>query len=519
MTPLIRRIYLSTVFLTGLAVLVVEVAAVRVFAPYFGSSLYVLSGVLTVILMALSCGYYYGGRLADRHPTPVVLYTIITLAGLLLLICTYAANFILPIIGPYTPLAIGPLLYSLLFFFIPAFLLGIDSPFVIKLASQSTDESERGAIVGSTFFWSTIGSITGSLLAGFYLIPSFGLTTTLYGTSISLLILGVGAGYLVATYHTPPLLIHWYRLWPLALIIGIVCGALIIVSLHQEPKQVFLYERDGLYSNIKIFDQDYHGQTARFLKRDTNSSSAIYPGSDELVFTYTQFAPLFTSLKADATSFLLVGGGAYTIPRTLHKLYPDLAITVAEVEPSLFGLAQTYFELPMTDNITNQVIDGRMLLARSTTTYDVIYLDAFSTGHFIPPHLVTTEFFALVRERLSPDGVLFINFIGNRRTTEAASVTGSFFKTLMTSFPSISVYSNATDYPRLLQNLIVVARPHPDLPSTLPPDIEINNQGIVTTVDALQVPYAPLIQAADVIFTDDRSTLERMLVAERSWSM
>ena len=76
MTPLVRRIYLSTVFLTGLAVLVVEVAAVRVFAPYFGSSLYVLSGVLTVILMALSCGYYYGGRLADRHPTPVVLYTI-----------------------------------------------------------------------------------------------------------------------------------------------------------------------------------------------------------------------------------------------------------------------------------------------------------------------------------------------------------------------------------------------------------------------------------------------------------
>ncbi len=519
MTPFVRRIYLSTVFLTGLAVLVVEVAAVRIFAPYFGSSLYVLSSVLTVILLSLSCGYYYGGRLADRYPSPIVLYTIITLAGLLLLLTTILANLILPSIGPYTPLAIGPLLYSLLFFFIPAFLLGIDSPFVIKLASQGAAESERGAIVGSTFFWSTVGSILGSLLAGFYFIPTFGLTITLYIVSIGLLLLGSVAGVLVASHHTPPLPIRWRQFWPLGLLIGCLLGALMVYAWQHEAQAGLLYERDGLYSNIKIYESEYFGRTARFLQRDTNASSAIYPESDELVFTYAQFAPLFTALGVEAESFLLLGGGAYTIPRTLHARYPALDIVVAEIEPSLFDLAQTYFALPVTNQITNHVIDGRMLLARSTTTYDVIFIDAYSTGHFVPPHLATTEFFALVRERLTPDGVVFVNFIGNRRTTDDISLTGSFLKTLGQSFTNLTVYTNAPTRDTILQNLMVIARPNNQLPSTLPPDLVITNQGATTTTGTLQVPHTHLVHDNDVVFTDDMSSLEQLLVTERSWSL
>ena len=173
---LLRVIYLGTVFVTGAGVLIVEVTAVRFLAPYFGASLYVLSSVLTVILLALALGYYAGGRLSDRLPSHQPLYTLITGAGLTLLALTYAALHTLPDLGAIFPLAIGPLVVALLFFFVPAFLLGIDSPYVIRLLTDIEPPERRGGIVGATFFWSTAGSITGSLLAGFVLVPLLGLT-------------------------------------------------------------------------------------------------------------------------------------------------------------------------------------------------------------------------------------------------------------------------------------------------------------------------------------------------------
>ena len=155
-------ILFSTIFITGAAVLIFEVAAVRALSPLFGASIYVVSSVLTIILAALSLGYYFGGRLADKQPHVSVLYTVIGLSGLTMNLLYFFSLKIFPTAGTYLPITIGPLILSAIFFLFPAFLLGIDSPFVIKLLTSKDDHEHNGAVVGSTFFWSTVGSIFGS---------------------------------------------------------------------------------------------------------------------------------------------------------------------------------------------------------------------------------------------------------------------------------------------------------------------------------------------------------------------
>jgi Predicted spermidine synthase with an N-terminal membrane domain len=196
MNSLPRLIFFATIFITGAAVLIFEVAAVRALSPYFGASIYVISSVLTVILAALSLGYYFGGRLADRRPEPGVLYIIIGMSGLVMNGLFYLSLHLFPIAGSVLPITFGPLILAAVFFLMPAFLLGIDSPFVIKLLTTN-DTEHNGAVVGSTFFWSTIGSIVGSLISGFVLIPYLGLDYTFVGTATFLSFISLCAAWVI----------------------------------------------------------------------------------------------------------------------------------------------------------------------------------------------------------------------------------------------------------------------------------------------------------------------------------
>ena len=170
----VRYFLYGTVFITGASVLIIEVVAVRMLAPQFGSSLYVLSSVLTIILAALSVGYYIGGNLADRNPHYEPLYSTIALSGVAVIALEFFALLILPYGSAFFSIVTGPLILGSVLFFLPAFMLGIVSPYVIKLLTRRTREDEIGAVVGATFFWGTIGSITGSLLTGFFSCHSLG---------------------------------------------------------------------------------------------------------------------------------------------------------------------------------------------------------------------------------------------------------------------------------------------------------------------------------------------------------
>src|SRR5688572_4445989 len=123
----------STVFLTGMAILIVEVAATRILAPYFGNSIFTFSSVIGIILAALSLGYYLGGRLADRRPSNFMFYGLIAAGGVSVLLLQLLNLMLLPRIAYQLSMIHGPLYISLLLFLLPALLIGMLSPFAIKL--------------------------------------------------------------------------------------------------------------------------------------------------------------------------------------------------------------------------------------------------------------------------------------------------------------------------------------------------------------------------------------------------
>ncbi len=511
---------LITVCITGSSVLIFEVAAVRMLTPHFGSSLYVLSSVLTVVLAALSCGYYVGGRLADRLPYSAPLFLIIASAGATMLFLFHISQYLLPFSGQVLSVTTGPLLCALCLFFIPAFLLGIDSPFVIKLLTATSTSSTTGALVGSTFFWSTIGSIVGSLLSGFYLIPFLGITHTIIGVSLALIIWCIIA-QLIMSHIFPPATelrtIEGNTLRALGLI-GIISVVLTYFILSYSDVPVLeapLYRADGYYSELYIFDATLGTTTYRFLKNDNNFSSAMIPGSNTLVFPYTQLANIYEDFSISPKNYLVLGSGAYTIPRYITRTRPDTTIDVVEIESRLYPLSVHYFELPDSPHIQNHFVDARAFLHATTTQYDVIFSDVFSSGHFIPPHLSTVEFFQELKSHLKPNGVIVLNFIGALFQPDQ-NLTDSMRHTITSVFPNQSLFAMTASTSPALQNLVFVMR-HDTLPIAIDQNRIVTDyfNNTQTLVARNQVTTQSAQPESQIVFTDDRAPVEPLLLKQQ----
>ena len=184
-----------TVFVTGAAVLTIEVTATRILSPYFGMTLFTVSSVLSVILAALSFGYWSGGKLVDRYPSLNTLFSTILTGGFFTLVIHVLRNAVLPTWGTAFDMMGGPLVTSLILFFLPSFMLGMVSPIAIRLSAEKL--STVGEVAGNIFFFSTMGSIAGSLATGFILIPHFPVSTIIISTGV--ILVGMGLIGLVKT--------------------------------------------------------------------------------------------------------------------------------------------------------------------------------------------------------------------------------------------------------------------------------------------------------------------------------
>ena len=504
----------STVFITGLAVLVLEVAAIRMLAIYFGNSLYVLSSILSVILAALALGYFFGGRCADRYPTPLVLYTLISAAGLALLLVYVLSGLFFPSLSDVFGLIWGPLVLAG-FFLIPAFLLGVDSPYVIRLLSRDSSSAHAGKVAGTTFCLSTVGSIVGSILAGFWLIPTIGTQLTIISTAGALIVLGI-LGILFFQSESG---LHYKALISILLTIAIAGVLLLLFGLKGISAfgPEVIYATDGLYSHVQVREQRTQRGMVRSLRLDSSMASSIFLDPELRTYhpyLYAQYAKLYQATTPDARDFLLIGGGGYTIPRYLLATDESLQITVIEPEKILLDIAHTYLDLPRSDRLTNVTNDGRVYVRTSPDdSYDVIFANAMQTGLSIPTHLVTTEYFLEIDRVLRTDGVFILNVIGTLRE-ESPSLLGSINKTLESVFPSVSLYKVHTIERPGPDNFIFVAQTEEDLAG--PHDIMVHDYDLQHHPAAerhIPLPYKDL--SDEHIFIDNKTTLiERLLVRE-----
>lgn len=437
------------VFLTGACVLVIEVVATRILAPYFGNTIFTYSSILGVVLAALSIGYYYGGRLADKRPDSRLFYGIIAVGGAAVFLLHVLTISLLPYLSRQLSITTGPLVTSVVLFLVPAVLLGMLSPFAIKLQQVFVPQKGIGTIAGEMFFWSTLGSIAGSLATGFVLVPLFGVDHIILGVGVVLVALGVVPLALVSgkRFRTiAPLLIAGSLLFSVqAPVIGDV--------LNQQAG--LIYSQDGLYEKLAVFDGEYNGRPTRFFQQDRSNSGAMYLDSDELVYDYTKYYSLYKLFKPDTRNALVIGGGVYSVPKALLQDLPDVHVDVSEIEPSLHQLSRQYFRVPDTPRLSSFTDDGRRLLDKGGKQYDYIFSDVYYSLYSIPSHFTTEDFFSLANQRLTEDGIFVANLIGSLERQEP-SLIFSEMRTFQKAFPNSYFFATGSPSSPATQNIMFV---------------------------------------------------------------
>lgn len=439
---------LLVVFITGAAVLVVEVLALRILSPYYGNTIFSASSVISVILAALSLGYYYGGKLADKYPSLKIFFGIIFVSGFWVFLLQVFILFALPNIAHKLSLIYGPLITAIIMFFIPSWLWGMLSPYVIKLQQVLSPQQGIGTISGKVFFWSTLGSILGSLATGFVFIPNF---------SVNNIIMSVGAVLMLMGF----VVLMFLRLKKkilisiiLLIILNLIFVFSFVLGVEQNPN--LIYKKDGVYQEITVIDSQYQDRPVRLLYQDNIVSSGMYKDSDELLFDYSRYYEVYKIFKPEIKNFMLIGTAAYTIPKEIGRALPEAEMDLVDIEPGLLDIAVKYFDFQKTDKVHDYIDDGRRFLYTSQKKYDYIFGDAYSSLYSIPSHLTTLEFFETVRDKLSEGGIFVANFIGSLEDNEK-SLTLSQIKTFQRVFPNS--YFIAVDDPNSLdiQNIMFIA--------------------------------------------------------------
>lgn len=432
------------VFICGAVVMILELTGSRVMAPYLGTSLFVWSSLIGLILGALSLGYWYGGKVADKNPGWKQFSLIILISALLIGLTAWGKDVALILINSLTKdVRFGSILASLLLFAPASVTLGMISPYAVRLKIESLTTS--GKTVGNLYAISTLGSIFGTFLAGFYLISHFGTTSLIFILAITLAITS-----LIAFYEKPAI-----KLLLIIIFVSSLAGWQIV---RAEAENFGYIDVDTAYQRVNIFNDidKATGKVVRYMKTDNYAvQSGIFLDSDELVFDYTKFYRLSRHFKPDPKNALMLGGAAYTYPRDFLKNYPGASIDVVEIDPEITALARKYFNLKDDPRLSIIHEDGRTFLNRNEKKYDVIFGDAFKS--FNPPFQLTTlEAVKLLSDSLADDGVVLINLISAIEGPKGELLRAEL-KTFQQVFPETAVFEVSTSDPYEAQNIMLVA--------------------------------------------------------------
>lgn len=428
-TPLtvgLRRYLYLTAAVTGAAIMIVEILGAKMLAPYLGTSHFVWTAQIAVTLVALACGYYAGGRWVDRSPRLGRLYGAILAAAVYLCasvwVCEPVAYGCLEL-----DLAAGSLLASAFLFFVPLGLLAMVGPFFVRMLTGSVDTV--GGNVGRLTAISTIGSVVGTLLIGYVLIPFLPNSVTMYLTALALML--VAAGYFIGPARKTA------KLLPVLLTVllgaGVGYAGVRQDRLHAGGVQE-LYRGNSNCGLLQVVE--WADPPRRSLLNDYLTQNAYDPKARQSVTMYTYMlhglARAYTPRIGDA---LCIGLGVGVVPDELAR--EGARVDVVEINPAVVPLAAKYFGLKP-EKLNIHFGDGRYFVSRCKKQYDTIILDAF-LGDSSPSHLLTREAFASMRRILKAEGTLVANVFG-ALSHENDFFTASLAKTLGAVFKSVRIH-------------------------------------------------------------------------------
>jgi spermidine synthase len=498
------------VFVAGMASMSLEFAASRLLIPVFGSSIFTWGSLIGVILTGLSIGYHIGGKLADKNPSFQKLCLVIFSAGLYIIFIP----FIAPTITSTFIQFVSDSHYASLFavftlLIVPTFLLGIVSPYAIKLATRRL--AELGNVSGNLYSLSTVGSIVGTFLTVFVLIPTFEINYIIFGLGVALMFFSS----LFGLARFPKVLAAFV----VVLLLFFPSISLSSAGTAMVHTGTLVYEKETLYSHLDVIDSG----NVRTLYLDGNIHSQMYKDKpEELVNTYTKYFHLGFLFNPNAKDILFIGGGGFSGPKNFLNMYSDVRIDVVEIDPDVISAARDYFNLPIDNDGSRLMIyndDARNFLSKiEKKKYDLIILDAFSKN-YVPFHLMTLEYFQLLDNKLTSDGIIISNNIGSM-TGDRSHIVRAVYKTISQVFPSVYVFPTEHNSGNL-QNIMLAAMKTPaveyskDELRQLASNNDINNHNSSTALadlDYLKHLYEAELKTDDVpLLTDQFAPVEILI--------
>jgi spermidine synthase len=491
------------VFVVGTGSLGAEIAAVRLLAPYFGASTIVWANTIGIVLVALSVGYWLGGRLADRHPNMRALCLTALLAAVLLAAVPFAADPLLEVaVDALDEISAGAFLGSLVAVLVlvavPVLLLGTVSPWAIRLGVQSVEEA--GTVAGRLYALSTAGSLVGTLVSALVLIPLVGTRRTFLIFALAIAVVAVLGLRPVRRYAVAPAVI--------AALIALPVGTL-KAKTDEDARVIHEAETEYQYARVLQYDDGSRtlelneGQAQHSICQAECDAGAAGPKNPASVLTGDvwdgHLVDHFAARGEPPRRVAILGNAAGTTSRAYEEFFPRTRVDGVEIDSELSEIGRRWFDM---DNPRLHLYheDARPFLRRIDARYDVISVDAYRQP-YIPFYLTTVEFFETARDRLAPGGVLIVN-VGHPKGQDdlekvlSATIGEVFPHVMRDPIESTNTLLVASAAPLSAERIGAAA---PSLPSALRP-----------TAYAASARLAAPLRGGDV-YTDDKAPVEWLI--------
>jgi len=497
----LKKYYLYiAVFFSGMTALAVELSASRLIGNIYGSSNLVWASVIGLILIYLTAGYWLGGKISDKKPNYRTFYGILMWASL-------SVGFVPMVSRPilrYTANAFdqmqiavlaGAFITILLLFVVPVTLIGMVSPFALKMALK--DSKTAGKVSGRLSAISTIGSFIGTFLPVLVLIPLIGTYRTFLFFSSLLMIIAI-VGYVITVDFKSWLRYSWM---PILLILLWIFGTRGVDKLTDS----MIFETESSYNYIQVIEKD----SFRYLRTNEGQGlhSVYHPTELNYFGPWSQalVAPFFNSyphLLDSVNRMAIIGLAGGTTARQASMVFDEILIDGFEIDPKIVEVGRQYFGMNQ-PNLTVHIEDGRWGLAHIDQMYDVISIDAYRPP-YIPWHLTTVEFFTIVNDHLTEDGVLSVN-IG--RSPLDRTLVNDLGTTIGEVFPSIFIMDIPDSF-----NTILFATKQPgsweDFHLNFNMLLQMNVEPLLLDAMAMTIDNQQSLPKTTQVYTDDRAPIE-----------
>ncbi len=479
-----------------MAVMAIELGASRLLAPYFSSSQIVWTIIIGAIMIAMALGNIWGGRLADKNPSPDKLYARIFVVAIWIAAIPLLGKYVIAGISLLLASFVGSnfLIWASLFscialFVYPLMLLGTVSPSLVKYSIASLDES--GKIVGELNALNTIGSIIGTFTPTFITIPAV-------GTSWTFLIFA-GILLLIALFYFISARRHLVKCAvSLCLVVILtVFGAGSSFAFWAESGST-MDEDESIYNYLQVTENEHEVKLSTNVLFGIQSIARKDGGLTGMYYDYALAAPFMANVtEKDDFDILILGMGSGTYAKQCYEYFDNTHIEGVEIDKKILDLAYSRFGLPRDARIECIEFDGRAYL-RNAGKYDVIMVDAYR-DITIPFQMSSVEFFKEVKSHLKEDGVMTVNL--NMRSDKKDSINAYLCDTIASVFPNVYTADCGG-------NREVFASMQPDVMTSLEEGyIAYNDSELSYFMNVVKDALKPY-QAGNRILTDDKAPVE-----------